>query len=201
MAARDAAGRTLRERNQERTRTDVVRAALDIISAEGADRMTIDRIASEAGMSRGTLYAHYPEGQDEIVRAAYDRLGADVLAAAAAGAERGTDWIDRLAAYAEAMVELARDPELGFFYNISGPSRVGLNREGGTGSSGTRDAFRAELEAARDEGLIPDDVDPAATASLLVGMVRQAGIDVARDSGLAPGYLAAFRRTLVALGR
>lgn len=194
-------GRTLRERQQERTRRDIVRAALGIISAEGSGRMTIDRIAAEAGMSRGTLYAHNPDGLDEIIRSAYDLLGTDLLATAQARAEGQDDWIDRLTAYAEAMVALAQDSELGFFYNISGPSRIGLDRERGTGSLGYREVFQMELEGAQKAGLVPPDIDPVATAALLVGMMREAGIDIARDASLATSYVAAFRRTLTALSR
>lgn len=192
---------TLRERQQERTRGDVMRAALELISQEGCERLTIDRIASEAGMARGTVYAHYPDGFDEIIRSAYDQLGAELLAAAEARADGRSGWVDRLVAYAEAMVELARDAELGFFYNVTGPSRVGLGREQGTSSLGYREVFRAVLTEAQANGFVPTDIDPASTAGLLVGMMRQAGIDIARDPFLAEAYLAAFRRTLDALSR
>lgn len=194
-------GQSLRERQRERTRGDVLRAALELISADGTDATTIDRIALGAGMSRGTLYAHYPGGLDEIIRCAYDRLGADLLMSAETRAANRDEWIDRLMAFAEAMIELAQDPELGFFYNISGPGRVGLHRVRGTSSEAYRDAFRAELVTAQGDGLIALDVDAATTAALLVGMMRQAGIDVARDASIAPTYRAAFRRTLEALAR
>lgn len=192
---------SLRARQHERTRGGILRAALAIVSDDGTERMTIERIATGAGMSRATLYAHYPAGHDEIIRAAYDLLGADLLADARARAEGAPTWIDRLCAYAEAMIDLAGDAELGFFYNITGPGRVGLNREHGSGSVGYRDAFRAELDSAQAEGEVAADIDAAATASLLVGMMRQAGIDIARDGSLARAYLAAFRRTLQAFAR
>lgn len=194
-----AIGPTLRQRQQERTRGDIIHAALRLVSEDGAERITVDRVIALAGMSRGTLYSHFPGGLDEIVRASYDALGAQLLETGRVRAEHRDEWADRLAAYAEAMLELAEDAELGFFYNISGPSRVGLNGEPGIGSEGSREAFRDELTRAQQKGAIPADIDVVATAALLVGTLRQAGIDVARDRATAPAYLAAFRRLLRAL--
>ncbi|MFT4220560.1 MAG: TetR/AcrR family transcriptional regulator [Microbacterium sp.] len=194
-------GSTLRQRQHERTRGDVVRAALRLIAANGTRGMTIDGIVSEAGISRGTLYAHFPDGQGDVVRAAYDQLGEEVLASGAARAALHDDWIGRLTAHAEAMVDLAEEPELGFFYNISGPGRLGLDHQSGVGSRGHRAVFHDELAAAQRDGRIPADIDVAATALLMVGMMRQTGIDVARDSSLGPRCLGAFRAILAALAR
>lgn len=194
-------GSSLRERQRERTRDDTVRAAIGLISAGGIDGATIDGILAEVGMARGTLYAHYPAGLDEIVRAAYDRVGADLLAVARSRAGGRAEWTDRVAAYAEAMVELAQDSELGFFYNVSGPGRVGPRHDSAAGSEQTREAFRAELDAAHAVGELAGDLDTRATSALLVGMLRQAGIDVARDSTLGTSYIVAFRRTLKSFAR
>src|SRR5690242_3793993 len=57
-----------------RTRTDVARAALDVLRTEGFDEVTHAKVAESAGYSKTTLYAHWPTRLD-LVRLALDALG------------------------------------------------------------------------------------------------------------------------------
>ena len=57
-----------------RTRADVARAALEILSVEGSDALTHARVAQVAGYSKTTLYTHWPARFDLIVLA-LDAIG------------------------------------------------------------------------------------------------------------------------------
>ena len=47
-----------------RTRADVARTALDVLTREGSDALTHARVAEVAGYSKTTLYAHWPSRLD-----------------------------------------------------------------------------------------------------------------------------------------
>ena len=57
-----------------RTRADVARAALAVLTDEGSDAVTHARVAELAGYSKTTLYTHWPSRVDLIVLAV-DALG------------------------------------------------------------------------------------------------------------------------------
>lgn len=57
-----------------RTRADVSRAALKVLTAEGSDSVTHARVAELAGYSKTTLYTHWPSRVD-LIALAIDGLG------------------------------------------------------------------------------------------------------------------------------
>lgn len=57
-----------------RTRTDVSRAALAILTNDGSDAVTHARVAEVAGYSKTTLYTHWPARLD-LIALALDAIG------------------------------------------------------------------------------------------------------------------------------
>lgn len=57
-----------------RTRADVARAALDILTGEGSEAITHARVAEIAGYSKTTLYTHWPARID-LITMAIESLG------------------------------------------------------------------------------------------------------------------------------
>lgn len=57
-----------------RTRADVSRAALQVLTTEGADALTHAHVAEIAGYSKTTLYTHWP-ARVELIVLALDALG------------------------------------------------------------------------------------------------------------------------------
>ncbi|KAA9151602.1 TetR/AcrR family transcriptional regulator [Microbacterium lushaniae] len=185
-----------RERRRERMRGDIVEATLRLIEAEGLDGVSIERIAEEAEVARATIYTHFPEGRDAMLRAAYDEAGEMLVADARAGAASISSWEDRIAHYARAMIEFSRSPTLGRFYSVTGPALVGFRETGGAGSRGYRDDIRDVLSTAQRNGELAPDVDPDALAVLISSSLRDAGIDAALNPGSAERYVDAVRRIL-----
>lgn len=191
----------LRKRQQLRTRHDLVRATIDIIAAAGEKGATIERITARAGASRATLYAHFPGGRADIMAEAYRTIGQDLIDAAERDAAAQDDWVEKLCAYPRAMLTLASQRELSFFYNVSGPQLFGIGKRRGSGSQHTLDTFVRELGQAQQREDIPKGVDVEAVAGLLIGAIREAGIDASREPATAPRNLNAFRQLLEAIGR
>ncbi len=57
-----------------RTRADVSRTALDVLTREGSEALTHARVAELAGYSKTTLYAHWPSRFD-LMATALDAIG------------------------------------------------------------------------------------------------------------------------------
>lgn len=195
---RDEDRLSLRERQQRRTHHDLIQAAIDVIGERGLEQATIQRITSRAGTSRATLYAYFPNGRNELYAQAYRTLGSWLLQRSEQLATQQSDWVGRLCSYAQAMVELASQSEIGMFYNVTGPRMTDMKYQG-SGSQRTWEIFTTELEQAQRQGIIAADLDVETIAMLLVGSIREAGIHTSRDPDQADRHLKAFRQLLVAL--
>ncbi len=190
---------TLRERRYQRTRQELVDAVLALIGEYGIDGVTIDRVAENAGLSRGTLYAHYPAGREELLRAAYAELSHDVAARTRESVATADTWHARLIAHAHVMYELARVERVGYFYNVSGPALIPEGEERGIGSSVSADLMRETLVAARRDGTVAADVPAESIAILLVGALREASAAIASGACEAAAAEEGFARLVEGL--
>jgi len=185
---------SLRERRQQRTRSELVDAVLAIIAAGGLADATIERVSAESGISRGTVYAHFPGGRDELLRAAYARLGRTLVERTREAVSAAGDWRGRLEAHARAMFDLAGDVRIGHFFNVSGPTLITEGSERGIGSGASIVMIRETLEAAQLAGEVDGRVDAATTAVLLVGALREAAMSVSAGAAPSDRAYAAFAR-------
>lgn len=190
---------TLRERRQQRTREELVDAVLAVIAEDGLSDATIDRVASRSGISRGTVYAHFPGGRDELLRAAYARLGHELVERTRNAVSTAEGWQAQLAAHARAMFDLATDARTGHFFNVSGPTLIVDGAERGIGSGASILMIRETLEQAQCDGEVDANVDADAVAALLVGSMREAAIGVAAGVRDAEHVYAAFVRLIAGL--
>ena len=170
---------SLRQRRQQQTRAELVAAALAVIGEHGLAAATIDRVSAESGISRGTVYAHFPGGRDELLRAAYGRLGQDLVARTRTAVSAEAGWEGQLSALAQAMFELASEQRVGHFYNVSGPALIASGDERGIGSGASVEMIREALELAAARSEVDAEIDAGAIALLLVGALREAATEVA----------------------
>jgi AcrR family transcriptional regulator len=97
---------TVQDARVARTRSDVARAALEVLTREGSDAITHARIAEVAGYSKTTLYAHWPARFDLIV-VALDAIGE--LPHHERSGDLRTDLIGELTIFRKAIVEMHLD--------------------------------------------------------------------------------------------
>lgn len=192
---------SLRERRQRRTREELVDAVLAVIAERGLADATIDRVSAESGMSRGTVYAHFPGGRDDLLRAAYARLGGELVERTRAAVSAVSDWRARIVAHARTMFDLAADARIGHFYNVSGPTLIVAGAERGIGSGASIAMIRETLEEAQRAGGVDAEIDVDAMAALLVGALREAAMGVAAGALDADRAYAAFARLVDGLAR
>lgn len=68
---------TLREKQKEQTRSEIVRAAFELFGRHGYDEVPMERISEAAGVSRATLFNYFPKKElilQQIARARVQRL-------------------------------------------------------------------------------------------------------------------------------
>ncbi|MBV1838104.1 TetR family transcriptional regulator [Acetobacter estunensis] len=65
-SASETAPPTRREAKREQTRKALIEAAMRLLSEKGFDETTVDEIAAAAGISRRTLFRHFPTKADLV---------------------------------------------------------------------------------------------------------------------------------------
>lgn len=81
VAKRAGSGRARDRRQQkaDRTRADLLDAAATLIAAKGYEGASVGDIATEAGYTKGALYAHFGSKEEMFLDLARERLQFDVL--------------------------------------------------------------------------------------------------------------------------
>ena len=127
-----------RERNRVERRAKILDAALTVFSQEGYSGASMDAIAKAAGLTKPTLYHHFPS--KDVLFKAMMTAPKDVMMLAFDSGENG-DLVERLHgfawAYADVVMkpeflalarliigEAQRFPDTGRAYQASGPDRV-----------------------------------------------------------------------------
>lgn len=95
---------SLRERRRQMLRDEILDAALGLLTERGYAAMSMDELASKAGISKPTLYNHFTT-KDDIVVAAATR-GMDRVIALIDGELEGQTPLERLAMLLRAVLQL-----------------------------------------------------------------------------------------------
>jgi AcrR family transcriptional regulator len=120
----------------ERTREEILDAAIRLFGERGFERTTLRAIADEAGVSLGLTYRYF-DGKDALVVALYARLTEQFVARLDALPEGR--WVDR--------ARFALDAS----FDVLGPHREVLSALTGAAGSNAPDAMHAPVVASRDE--------------------------------------------------
>ena len=138
----------------------LVSTALRLVTEHGIQGATIERLATEAGMSQGGIYRHFPSRTD-ILLAVVDRIFEQIFALYVV--EPGTDPLEQLREIARRHTRLMSDKELSFarpwLEFIAAAPRVGL-REAVARKQGTAVDVLAEIvDRGKECGSVRPDVD------------------------------------------
>jgi AcrR family transcriptional regulator len=184
---------SLRERNRLRARSDILDAAAGILGESGYAGTALEEVSQRAGLSRGTLYAHFPGGREEIVREVYLRIADAVYVRGISLHKQAPDTASRVSALARALVEAASTPA-GRFYGIMGPDIVPVlsGIMGGTYQS-FEALIRLDLSAAMTDGPYNEETDIDALAAALAGAIRASGARAAIEPESVERQIAAVK--------
>jgi len=109
MPARRSAGRPCLWNDFKRR--SVHEAALRLLARDGFEGLTMEALAREVGVAKGTLYLHFPDKRallDEVVKSAFEPLEATLVAALDAPGEPEDRLLDYCARYEQFFAENVR---------------------------------------------------------------------------------------------
>lgn len=182
------------------TRAALVDAGRRLFGAEGYAEVGTERVAREAGVTRGALY-HLFADKAELFAAVLDRAEAEIAErmVAAVGGLDPADTAALLLAGADAFLDACAEPDLQRIVLLDGPSVLGWDRWREICFGHSVGLVAALLADGMARGSIPPQpVDPL--THVLVGAVDEAALYVARaaDPIQARADMAAVLRRLAA---
>jgi AcrR family transcriptional regulator len=165
----------------EATRGRLIATARRLFAAKGFAATSTEEILSEANVSRGALYHHFPSKTD-LFQATFeqveDELTAQVLEVAASSGE--TDPMRILELGFDAFLDQCVNPEVQRIVMLDGPTVLGWDLWHELDERYAFGTIKAVLSVAAEMGRIEESaVDPL--THLLLGAVMQAGMVVARS--------------------
>ena len=151
----------------------ILKAALDLFVRYGIKRTSIDDIAREAGIAKGTLYLYY-KSKDALFAAVAETICAERLAMARAAATGAGSLVDRLVAIL--------DSQFGAMCRLIAESpHVAELTESRSLAAATYDKHDRDIEALIEEVLSLDGVSgrnaPEMLTACAIGMVEICGTD------------------------
>src|ERR1035441_1340259 len=114
------------ERGQA-TRAHLVEVATRLFAAHGYDGTSIEAVLVGSGVSRGSLYHHFP-GKDALVWAVMEEVGARISGPVAEAMRDAPDPVAALRAGCLAWIRLAGDPVVQQIMLIDAPAVLGWQR-------------------------------------------------------------------------
>ncbi|MDD3270044.1 MAG: TetR/AcrR family transcriptional regulator [Syntrophomonadaceae bacterium] len=151
------------ERKKAETRKKIMAVAMDLFNRQGFEQTTIDQIAMEADVAKGTIYNHFPEKEaiiSEYIFSLVSEQGPDMLALLRKLPDTRSRLITALHKSLEWMqVDLNNDLyEKYFTYKMSKAAQA-LKGHGPSVSSGFRTVLEQIFVWGKESGEIRDDVD------------------------------------------
>lgn len=104
-------GRPTRSERQAATRASLLRAASHLICGRGMDGASIDRIAAEAGFTKGAFYANFASKEDLFLVMLDEKFAAELERLQDAMAGSGEPAEEARLAAEEFLLNIDRDPE------------------------------------------------------------------------------------------
>jgi AcrR family transcriptional regulator len=165
----------------EATRGRLISTARRLFAEKGFAATSTEEILSEAAVSRGALYHHFPSKTD-LFQAAFeqveDEVTAQVLQAASKDGE--TDPLRILQLGFDAFLDQCLNPEVQRIVMLDGPTVLGWDLWHELDERYAFGTLKTVLTVAADIGRIEESaVDPL--SHLLLGAIMQAGMVVARS--------------------
>jgi len=160
------------------TRAHLVDVATRLFAERGYDGTSIEAVLAEAGVSRGSLYHHFP-GKDALFWAVLEGVAARVGQQLADATRDAADPVAALRAECLAWIRLADDQVVRQTVLIDAPAVLGWERWRELDEQGSLRPIRAALEYAAEAGRIERrHVD--AFAHIVLATINEVALMIAR---------------------
>jgi AcrR family transcriptional regulator len=194
----ESKGRRTQAQRTEETRTALIKAGRELFGARGYGDVGAEEIVRTAGLTRGALYHHFPNGKPALLEAIYERMEAESTERVA-HIVLDSDMHSPLAAMKAGVASFLDEcAEPGFQQIVlhDAPAVLGWERWREIAAANGLGLIEASLIAAIEAGEIrPLPVKP--TAHLLLGALDEAAMLQARSND--PAGRAEITTVLLAL--
>ena len=176
----------------EATRGQLVAIATRLFAERGYEDTSIEAVLREAGVSRGSLYHHFP-GKEALFEAVAEDVETSVGEQTLAAASGSDGPVAALRAGSLAWIRLAGDRVIQRIILLDAPSVLGWDRWRSMGEHGALAAMRAMLAEISDSGhLTPGLVD--SFAHMILAALDEIALVIARaedpEAAMAEGRVA-----------
>lgn len=186
----------------EVTRGKLLAAARELFAERGYAETSTEDVVRRAKVTRGALYHHF-RGKDEIFRALYETLEAELAQRSMIAAAKGRDPLEMLHLGIEAYLDACLEPEVQRILLLDGLSVLGWETWHAIGVKYNWGLIKAAIEAAIANGLIESRPAEELTHVIQGGLI-QAGMMLARAGDPAAARAATgaeIRRMIESLRR
>jgi AcrR family transcriptional regulator len=163
----------------EATRGQLIAIATRMFAERGYEDTSIEAVLREAGVSRGSLYHHFPS-KEAVFEAVAEEVETSVGAQTLAAASRAEGPVEALRAGFVAWIRLAGDPVVRRILLIDGPSVLGWERWRAMEEHHALGLIRAGLQIIADEGKMRPEL-VRTMAHVLLAAVNEVALLVARS--------------------
>jgi AcrR family transcriptional regulator len=139
------------------TRDHLVTAAQILFARDGYDATSTESILRQSGISRGSLYHHFPD-KKALFDAVLVRVHAEAVQITIRAARGSADGVEALRAGCLAWIKLARDPAISRIVLIDAPAVVGWVRWRQIDEQHSFGVVKAGLRAAAKRDLLPEQI-------------------------------------------
>ena len=175
------------ERGQA-TRAHLIDVATRLFAARGYDGTTIEAVLADSGVSRGSLYHHFP-GKDALFWAVLEGVGARVAQRGAEATQDAQDPVAALRAGGLAWIRMAGDQDVRQIMLIDAPAVLGWQRWRELDEQGPLEVIRAALAYAAEAGRIEQrHVDTF--ARIVLAAANEVALMIAREDDPAAALIA-----------
>jgi len=163
----------------EATRAQLIAIATRMFAEHGYEDTSIEAVLREAGVSRGSLYHHFPS-KEALFAAVAEGVETSVGAQTVAAADGIDAPVDALRAGFLAWIRLAGDPVVQRILLIDAPSVLGWERWRAMEEEHALGLIRLVLQAIAEEGKLRPDL-VGTLAHVLLASVNEVALLVARS--------------------
>jgi AcrR family transcriptional regulator len=168
---------SLRAEQVAQTRAALIRAGRRLFGDKGFRSTSVEDLASEARVTTGALYHHFPT-KTALFEAVFEDTHTELMAASTEAAQDARDHVDALARGFDAFLDASLRPDVQQILVLDGPAVLGPARYTELDERYAFTVIVAALEQAVDAGAIRVD-DPETVTRLLLGALTRGAMLIA----------------------
>jgi len=187
------------ERRKAQSREDILRAAEDLFSRFGADRVSLSDVARKAGVSQATIYNNFGS-KENLVRDYHATIVKRIASRFRGIVSMKKSWVDKFQGFLQSWIDIADR----YRFEVGGSGESGVSADSGEAQAHTtidgeiETSIREFVKEGRENGSLRPDLSDEAIMTYVKffrqGVANNPAIHerLLRDSGFSEDILSLF---------